>query len=180
MLGTTAATTKTTTTTTTTIHSMNLVTCILLEKYKAQVQLAIQEREPYMPLLSRVKKEIYSIQRQMDDIEMNGNVSKVCDLQDMTKEQNIGFLGMTQHDNQSIHPSINPSTMFLFIHGRFETLKGCKFHSLSLGNHHEFTSGRIAHLLGFGLYVGELSKSSNFDFLVVMGDILLCGMLGVC
>mmetsp|Transcript_13876 Transcript_13876/g.26131 ORF Transcript_13876/g.26131 Transcript_13876/m.26131 type:complete len:506 (+) Transcript_13876:125-1642(+) len=67
------------------IQSMNLVTSILLEKYKAQVQLAIKERQPYMPLLSSVKKQISFIARRLE--EMNGNVSKVCDLQQMTEEQ---------------------------------------------------------------------------------------------
>lgn len=69
---------------------------------------------------------------------------------------------------------------FLLLHGRFKRRKGCEFHSLSFGNRHEFTRLNVANLFCLDLYVGEFSKSSNFDVLVVVGDILLwfvvCGL----
>lgn len=61
---------------------------------------------------------------------------------------------------------------FLLLHGRFKRRKGCEFHSLSFGNRHEFTRLNVANLFCLDLYVGEFSKSSNFDVLVVVGDIL--------
>lgn len=73
----------------TNIHSMNLVTSMLLERYKAQVQLTIEEREPFLPLLMSVEKQIINVGKEIE--EMNGNgigkEEEGCDLQHMSRDE---------------------------------------------------------------------------------------------
>lgn len=68
---------------------MNLVTSMLLERYKAQVQLTIEEREPFLPLLMSVEKQIINVGKEIEDMNGNGILGKEegCDLQHMSRDE---------------------------------------------------------------------------------------------